>query len=156
MQYAMPFWIVMKVFVMTGKYVEDEYLEEDAKTVQLSHIIADFNAGKQILVVAEETSTFVKNYGYFTQYKNKADGMAWDCVIVGQKGDVPIDKPYEVANIFGVLSQPDGNDKIMVGIKENHMRNLVAPQIAGFAGYYRTISKSHSMQFHPLSDGRYV
>ena len=48
--------------------------------------------------------------------------MAWDCVIVGQEGDVPIDTPFEVANIFGVLVQPDGNNKIMVGIKKSQKR----------------------------------
>ena len=47
---------------MDGKYIEDEYLEKDARVVLADEIIDDFNASKQIFVVAEETSTFVKNY----------------------------------------------------------------------------------------------
>lgn len=146
----------MKVFAMVGDYIEDEYLETDARAVLAEDILADFTTGNEIFVVAEETSTFVKNYGYFTQYINQADGMAWDCLIVGQEGDVPIDEPFKIANIFGVLVQPDGNNKIMVGIEKNHRRDLVAPQIAGFAAYYRTISKSKTMVYEQYSDGRYI
>ena len=136
--------------------MEDEMLSDDAKYVDEYEIIADFMAGKTVFVVAEETTTFVSNYGYFTDYKNNADDMAWDCLVVGRKEELPINQKMQVANIFGILKQANGNNKIMVGLSEGHHRGLVSPQIAGFAAYYRALKKGKSVTFEPISDGRYV
>ena len=59
----------------------------------------------------------IKNYGEIPSYINKADGDPWDIYAPGYNSKFPVNTPFLIDKIIGILVLENGNHKLAVRIK---------------------------------------
>ena len=89
----------------------------------IMHILRDLSMSKRIIVVMDKVRrTFINNYGELPQFINEADGDPWDVIVPGYP-KLPPSVPYDLKEIVGVYRLPDGNDKLIVDIYTDSLKN---------------------------------
>lgn len=56
----------------------------------------------------------LRNYGEVVGFRNRADGDRWDVFVPGLEGELPLDVPFPLRRVLGVVLVKGGNHKLAV------------------------------------------
>ena len=89
------------------------------KNRTLNYVLRNFRSTPCIFESRAAKYKFgIKNYGEIPSYINKADGDPWDIFAPGYNHKFPVNKPFFIDKIIGILVLENGNHKLAVRLKD--------------------------------------
>ena len=86
------------------------------------------------------------NYGEVIGFRNRADGDRWDVLVPGLDDALPVEEPFQLERVLGVVLIKGGNHKLCVELagQPPRSREAIARDIKTFQRVYKRVHPTTS------------
>lgn len=88
----------------------------------------------------------LRNYGEVIGFRNRADGDRWDVFVPGLEYELPLDTPFPLQRVLGVVLIKGGNHKLAIAMPPPHAPPSRDAVEAGVQDFLRIYAREHPGQ----------